>query len=85
MAQASASRPFCASQRGLSGTLRRSQMITSAGTTPKPSMSRHDPVSGSASRITTPVTAPSTIPTAWRLNALTSHRPRFRAGRISAT
>jgi len=38
IASASASCPFWASQRGLSGTLRRSQMITSAGMAPNPSM-----------------------------------------------
>ena len=45
--------PFSANQRGLSGTLRRRMMITSAGTIPKPSIHRHDVSYGSASRMTT--------------------------------
>ena len=41
MASASSSWPFWASQRGLSGTRRRSQMMISAGIAPKPSMILH--------------------------------------------
>ena len=81
---ASASCPFSANQRGLSGTLRRRMMITSAGTIPKPSIHRHDVSYGSASRMTTPTIAPSSMPTACSENAETSHRPRFFFGRISA-
>jgi hypothetical protein len=60
------------------------ELIASAGTIPKPSIHRHEPTSGEISRITTPTAAPSRMPTAWRLKAPTSQRPRLAEGRISA-
>ncbi len=81
---ASSSRPFWASQRGLSGTPRRRMTMISAGIAPKPSIQRQESRSGAISSTITPTTAPSRIPTACRLKALTSQRPRPRVGSTSA-
>ena len=77
---ASSSRPWMKSQRGLSGTLRRTSMIASPSTAPTPKHSRQPTSTANDDRNTIAAADPAIAPTQYDPLIIRSTRPRTRAG-----
>ena len=81
MRSASSSRPWMKSQRGLSGTLRRTSMIDSASTAPSPNVMRQPMFAGKIElRKKIAAAEPAIEPTQYEPLMIRSTRPRTRAG-----